>query len=343
NNMSNNIPEIYGNSRNLELIQNMRRYQRIPHACLFYGEPGSGRKTLAEYFAMTVLCTGNSENYGDAVPCGTCRNCRKILRKSHPDLILPEHSGKKQGFSVETVREVCQDALTAPNDGDLKIYLFTDCDNINIPAQNTLLKLTEEPPEHVILLFTAQAKSVFLETMLSRMMQIAVNPCSRKDCETALLSRGISPEDAVNAVRACGGNIGQALQWLADEDMQMLTRHVTDFTNAVFTRKHYEILKILHDYEKDRQKALEFLRLVSLQFRDAMLFKYCPDVYHNPNPDYEPMLAGCDRNSAKALSTILTASRAIQLQDAVRDACTAINANVSTKLALATFGGRLLF
>ncbi|MDE6088531.1 MAG: hypothetical protein K2G25_09120 [Oscillospiraceae bacterium] len=332
---NNNIPEIYGNSRNLELIRNMKQHERIPHACLFYGETGSGRKTLAQYFAMTALCTGNS------APCGICRNCRKILHRSHPDLIFPAHSGKKQGFSVETVRNVCQDALTAPNDGDLKIYLFTDCDNISIPAQNTLLKLTEEPPEHVILLFTAQVKSVFLETMLSRMMQIAVNPCSRKDCEAALLSRGISPTDTRNAVRACGGNIGQALQWLADEDMQALTRHVTDFTNAVFTRKHYEILRILHHYEKDRQKALKFLRLVSLQFRDAMIFKYYPNFNQNPNQDF--ILTGCDRDSARALSTILTTSRAIQLQDAVRDADTAIHANVSTKLALAAFGGRLLF
>ncbi|MDE5883493.1 MAG: hypothetical protein K2H29_00195 [Oscillospiraceae bacterium] len=331
----NTIPEIYGNSRNLTLIRAMRHNHRLPHACLFYGETGSGRKTLAEYFAMTALCTS------DHAPCSECRNCRKILHKSHPDLIFPEHSGKKQGFSVETVRNVCQDALTAPNDSDLKIYLFTDCDNISIPAQNTLLKLTEEPPEHVLLLFTAQTKSVFLETMLSRMMQIAVNPCSWKDCETALLSRGISPTDAGNAVHACGGNIGKALQWLADEDMQTLTRHVTDFTNAVFTRKHYEILRILHDYEKDRQKALEFLRLVSLQFRDAMIFKYYPNL--NQNPDQNSMLAGCDRDSARALSTIFTASRAIQLQDAVRDACTAIHANVSTKLALAAFGGRLLF
>lgn len=340
NSNNNQIPEIYGNSRNLDLIRNMRQHHRFPHACLFYGEKGSGRKTLAKYFAMTAFCTGNSENSDNPVPCGICRNCRKILHGCHPDLIFPEHSGKKQGFSVETVREVCQDALTAPNDGDLKIYLFTDCDNISIPAQNTLLKLTEEPPKHAILLFTAQQKSVFLETMLSRMMQIAVNPCTRRDCETALLSHGISPADAANAVRACGGNIGQALQWLTDEDMQTLTRHVTDFTNAVLTRKHYELLRILHHYEKDRQKAAEFLRLVSLQFRDALIFKYYPDADAQNYPA-DSMLAGCDPDSAKALSAILTASRAIQLQDAVRDACTAIDANVSTKLALAAFGGRL--
>lgn len=337
NNYNNNIPEIYGNSRNLELIRNLKLHHRFPHACLFYGQQGSGRKMLAQYFAMTALCTGDSEHPGTPVPCGVCRNCRKILRNTHPDLIFPEHSGKKQGFSVETVRNVCQDALIAPNDGDLKIYLFADCDQISIPAQNTLLKLTEEPPDHVILLFTAREKSVFLDTMLSRMIQIAVNPCTRQDCKTALLSRGISPADAENAVRACGGNIGQAIQWLEDEDMQKLTRDVTDFTNAVFTRKHYKMLRILHDYEKDRRKALDFLRLVSEQFRDAMMFKYIPAL------NQDAMLTGCDPDSARALSTILTANRAIQLQEAVRDACKALDANVSTKLALATFGGRLLY
>ncbi|MDE5753653.1 MAG: hypothetical protein K2H89_03805 [Oscillospiraceae bacterium] len=326
----NHTPKIYGNAENLRLIQNMKQHHRLPHACLFYGEKGSGRKTLAEYFAMTALCT--EEN----APCGECRNCRKILHKSHPDLIFPEHSGKKQGFSVETVRDVCQDALTAPNEADLKIYLFTDCDSISIPAQNTLLKLTEEPPEHVILVFTAEQKSAFLDTMLSRMIQIAVNPCTRQDCETALLAKGVSPEHAHNAVNACGGNIGLALQWLEDDTMQECTRQVIALTNAVFTRKHYQILSILHGYEKDRQKAMYFLKLVSLQFRDAMILKY-----QNPD-DPAPVLAGCDRDSAQALSSILTASRAIQLQDAVRDACLAMESNVSTKLALAALGGRLL-
>ncbi|MDE6658232.1 MAG: hypothetical protein K2J88_06595 [Oscillospiraceae bacterium] len=317
--------EIYGNAENIKLIKTMKKYQHFPHACLFYGEKGSGRKTLAKYFAMTALC------HEKHAPCGECRNCRKILHDTHPDFIFVEHSGKKQGFSVDTVKKICHDAIVAPNDDNLKIYLFTDCDSISIPAQNTLLKLTEEPPEHVILLFTAEQKTVFLDTMLSRMMQIAVNPCSQEDCKTALLAQGKNIPDTEKAVNACGGNIGKALDWLENEDMQELTKQVANFTNAIATRKYYEILKILYFYEKDRQQALEFLKLLNLQVRDALVIKYQSNF-----------LMGCDKTSAQALASVLTVSRAIELQNFIRNAYLAIDSNVSVKLALSAFGGNLL-
>ena len=318
---------IYGNDENLLLMQKMRQNAHIPHACLFYGEKGSGRKTLAEYFAMTVLCSGKN------APCGMCRNCQKILHGTHPDLIPVEHSGKKQGFSVDTVREICRDAIVAPNDSDRKIYLFADCDNIGIPTQNTLLKLTEEPPEHVLLLFTAVSKNAFLKTMLSRMMQIAVKPCTPEDCCTALIKQhDCSPEEAQKAVNSTGGrNIGLALRWLEDSAMQEMTRNASELTLAVAQRRQYEILRILSGYEKDRTQAEVFLKLLLLQFRDACTLKYTNDV-----------LTGCDRQSAELLSGMLTASRAEKLCRAVQSAYDASQASVSLKLVLSSLGGNLL-
>lgn len=315
---------IYGNESNLHLMQKMRRNKHLPHACLFYGEKGSGRKTLARYFAMTALCTG------DHVPCGTCRNCQKLLHDTHPDFLPVEHSGKKQGFSVETIREICRDAIVAPNDSDKKIYLFADCDTISIPAQNTLLKLTEEPPEHVILLFTAVSKNAFLETMLSRMMQIAVHPCTPEECRSALLQEhDCTIENASQAINATGGrNIGLALRWLEDSAMQEMTRQVSAFTMAVAQRNQYEILKILSRYEKDRIQAGEFLRLILMQFRDAYALKY----------GIQPLT---ESTSAEALSKVLTAGRALQLYEAVQEADEALQANVSIKLVLASLSGKL--
>lgn len=321
------IAKIYGNDCNLQFMQIMRKNQHIPHACLFYGEKGSGRKTLAEYFAMTVLCTGEN------APCGVCKNCQKILHNAHPDLIFVEHSGKKQGFSVDTVREICRDAIVAPNDSDKKIYLFADCDNIGIPAQNTLLKLTEEPPEHVLLLFTSVSKNAFLETMLSRMIQIAVRPCTPEECRNALTEQHeCSPADADRAVKATSGrNIGLALQFLEDSAMQEMTRHAGELTQAVAQRRQYEILRILSCYEKDRMQTAEFLRLLLAQFRDACVLKYGSST-----------LTGCDRTSAEMLSQCLTASRAVRLYEAVQSASEALQASVSTKLVLSAMGGKLL-
>jgi len=316
---------IYGNQKNMNLIRVMKKNQHLPHACLFTGEKGSGRKTLANYFAMTALC--NEEN----APCGTCRSCRKILNGVHPDLIPVEHSGKKMGFSIDTVREVCKDAVIAPNDGNKKIYLFSDADAIGIPAQNALLKLTEEPPEHVILLFTCENQHTFLTTMLSRMMLFSVCPCTPGETYQSLLEHGCSPADAQRASQVYRTNIGLALAWLEDPKMQEMTSHASSLTMAVAQRKPYEILRILSLYEKDRLRAAAFLKLMREQFRDALIIKYQADA-----------LTGCDRLSAQALSAVLTINRAEQLCQELQSAYEALNANVSVKLVLAALGGNLL-
>lgn len=322
---------IYGNEPVLSLIRTLAERGRIPHASLLYGERGMGRKTIARYFAMTALCTG------EHAPCGACPSCRKIAQDTdtihpHPDFIWVEHSGKKQGFSVETVRGICKDAIVAPNDGERKVYLFADCDSMDIRAQNTLLKLTEEPPPHVLLLFTAEHRNAFLETMLSRMMPIAVRPCTPEECRTALTAdHGIAPADAERAVTACGGNIGMALAWLGSEDMQAMTTSVAEATDAIADRRLYDLLCVLSRYEKDRIRAADLLRMLDLQVRDAALMRY---GLTKP--------AGCDRRSAEHLSAGLSAGRSRQMHDALQNAYEALQANVSTKLVLAALGGSLL-
>lgn len=322
---------VYGNDPVLRLIRTMAERDRLPHASLIYGEKGMGRKTLARYFAMTALCTG------EHAPCGVCTSCRKIQQDTdvihpHPDMIWVEHSGKKNGFSVETVRSVCKDAIVAPNDGERKVYLFADCDSMDIRAQNTLLKLTEEPPPHVLLLFTAAHKQVFLETMLSRMMLLAVRPCTPAECREALTgTHGVAPGEADRAVEACGGNIGMALAWLHSADMQEMTRQAAAVTQAIAARRQYELLRLLAQYDKDRQKAAELVKMLDLQVRDAVMIKYG-----------QAALTGCDRQSAEGLAAQLTFSRFQQMHDCLQSAYEALQANVSTKLVLAALGGGLL-
>ena len=326
------IPPIYGNDAVLDLIRTMRRRERLPHASLLFGDKGMGRKTIARYFAMTALCTGN------AAPCGECPSCRKLLQDDmqtihpHPDVIWVEHSGKKQGFSVETVRAVCKDAIVAPNDGARKVYLFADCDNMDIRAQNTLLKLTEEPPPHVLLLFTAEHRNAFLVTMLSRMMPLAVRPCTPEECREALVSQhDVTPDDAERAVRACGGNIGKALEWLGNPAMQELTRQAAALTEAIAARRQYEILHILAQYESDRTAAMALLRLLDAQVRDALVSRFSTAC-----------MTGCDPASAQKLGVRLTASHTRRMHDAIQNAYDALQASVSVKLALAALGGSLL-
>ena len=134
-----------------------------------------------------------------------------------------------------------------------------------------------------------------------------------------------------NLVIIGAGNIGQALAWLEDSDMQALTRCAAQITGALAQKDAYSVLRLLAGYEKDRQSALTLLELLDLQLRDALAMQY------GQNDS-----AGCDRRSAEGLSRGLSVSRAARMHEAIRDAWEALDANVSTRIVLAALGGELV-
>ena len=116
------MERFYGNAQVQETLHQMLKRDRAAHGFLFYGEAGLGKKTLAKRFLAELLCTGAEK------PCGVCKSCRMLADGVHPDVRFVEHSGKRGGFSVDTVREVCMDLASPPNEGDAKCYVFGDCD-----------------------------------------------------------------------------------------------------------------------------------------------------------------------------------------------------------------------
>jgi len=141
---------------------------RTLHAVCFVGDDTG---SLAEEAAITFLC----ERKGNA-PCGLCQSCKKARDKLHPDIIRVRETAKEQKYTVGGLRDIVMSAVLRPNDGDLKVYIFTDADTMRPDSQNTLLKFTEEPPEFVRIIFTAKSADGFLETIKSRFVFINALP-----------------------------------------------------------------------------------------------------------------------------------------------------------------------
>ena len=80
---------LYGKDGAVSLIESMIKRDRLPHAFIFFGESGVGKKTLARYIAAQILC-----EEGTGVPCGKCLACRKIEKDIHPDFIRITPGGK---------------------------------------------------------------------------------------------------------------------------------------------------------------------------------------------------------------------------------------------------------
>jgi DNA polymerase-3 subunit delta' len=313
------MPAVAGNAQLRADLQIMRRQNHLPHALLLHGERGCGKKTLAKWFSMLVLC-----EHPDDAPCGKCKNCQLVLNDAHPDVMTAEHSGKKMGYSVETVREIRKEASILPNNGDMRIFLFTDADGMSVQAQNALLKSVEEPPAHACFVFTAETIGVLLPTLLSRMTAKAVFPVTESECIEALTRLSYPAEDIQAAVSRFGGNIGKCIAYLSDEMQRTAAETAAGLTAALAQMNEYRILQLLTAAAADKDLLRRTLELLDMQIRDAAVFSLEGNLKR----------LGCDRAAAEALSQRLSPRRAMRLHGAITEAFGDLEGNVSAALTV---------
>lgn len=304
----------------------MRQNGRLPHALLLYGDLGIGKKHAAREIAKAILC----HDKNSALACGNCTSCRLFEAKSHPDAIEAEHSGKRMGISVATARKICADASVAPNSSDNKVYLLLDADAMETTAQNALLKIIEEPPANVYFIITAQSKTVFLPTILSRVVSIGVSECSKEECINALKAKGIDEQSAELAYRTYGGNIGKCISGLSDEKQIKTVSAVRSLVDCIANRCEYDFLKICHSFESDSEMCRLVLLMLCAVFRDAAVMRICDG---NSSSVY--------REGAQKLSEFLSYTRANELYTAVNSAYSDIKGNVSPKLVMCALSAKI--
>lgn len=135
------------------------------HATILTGAPDD-RKAKAIQMAQTLVCTGESK------PCGLCRDCRKVAEGIHPDVIAVEQFMEEKDIGgvikIDAVRELRGDAFIRPNEAARKVYVIDNAQNLNVNAQNALLKLLEEGPDYAAFLLLCDSAGELLETIRSR-------------------------------------------------------------------------------------------------------------------------------------------------------------------------------
>lgn len=311
------LPVLYGKQRWQETLSRMVSGGRLAQGFLFYGDAGLGRKTLAHWFAALLLC----EQPQNGQPCSHCKACRTMAKDCHPDFIEVEHSGKLGGFSVETVRQICSSVSIPPNNGGRKVYLFADCDPMDVRSQNLLLKILEEPPSYAYFLFTASAKDTLLGTIRSRILSFGLLPCETADCQQALADMGLPDADC----QRFPGNIGQCLTYAQDAAMQTAVQRAVACVQAMQQRDEYTFLQLVAQIGKDRKQAEQLLHLLKDIIRDGMVLHCAP----------EQPCCSCAPELAAALARQISLRRGQQQYAAIRTAEQALHANVNVQLLLA--------
>ncbi|HET6442209.1 MAG TPA: DNA polymerase III subunit gamma/tau [Phycisphaerae bacterium] len=134
---------------------------RVAHAYLFCGTRGVGKTTMARILAEALNC----EKGPTAEPCGTCDICQAIHRGEDVDVLEIDGASNTGVDDVRTLRE---NAYYRPARARYKIYYIDEVHMLSRNAFNALLKVLEEPPEHVLFLFSTTEPERLPATILSR-------------------------------------------------------------------------------------------------------------------------------------------------------------------------------
>lgn len=177
--------DIIGHERPLKILRGCIRKGKIPHAFLFSGEEGIGKKLVAINFAKVLNCTGSRNDLFNAISaengftedcCDACSSCIKADKMIHPDIIsvVPEGDGRQ--IVVSSVRSLQEALAYRPFEGIWKIALIDDAESLNPSAANAFLETLEEPPAHSIIILISSRPDMLLTTIRSRCHRIHFSP-----------------------------------------------------------------------------------------------------------------------------------------------------------------------
>jgi DNA polymerase-3 subunit delta' len=191
-----------GNPHVTRALERMIAQERIPQTLLFAGPEGTGKATLARRFAAQLLGDPAKIEQDDLslphnleIVAGRerwpadKRNQDPLLFSTHPDFVTFAPDGPLRQMSIEKMRLLKERAPFKPLRGNRRVFLIDHIDRAGEQAANSLLKTLEEPPDHLILLLTAENAYDLLPTIRSRAVPFWFSPLPNEEMQAFVAAR----------------------------------------------------------------------------------------------------------------------------------------------------------
>lgn len=155
--------------KNSQMLECLLESGKIPHALLFAGPKGAGKKHAALQFASSLLQSQKKVDH-------------------HPDVhhFVPE--GKTGMHPITSIRKLIHDAYLAPFEAAWKIFILQDAEKMLPTSSNALLKILEEPPSQTLILLLTEYPDRLLPTILSRCQMVTFIPGNEKNIDAQMLA-----------------------------------------------------------------------------------------------------------------------------------------------------------
>ncbi|MET9126100.1 DNA polymerase III subunit gamma and tau [Streptomyces sp. NPDC004528] len=204
--------EVIGQEHVTDPLQQALRNNRVNHAYLFSGPRGCGKTTSARILARCLNC----EKGPTPTPCGECQSCRDLARGGPGSIDVIEIDAASHG-GVDDARDLREKAFFGPASSRYKIYIIDEAHMVTSAGFNALLKVVEEPPEHLKFIFATTEPEKVIGTIRSRTHHYPfrlVPPGTLREYLGEVCGReGIPVEDGVLplVVRAGAGSVRDSM------------------------------------------------------------------------------------------------------------------------------------
>jgi DNA polymerase-3 subunit delta' len=257
---------VVGHPEGLAFLRAALAAGKLPHALLFSGPAGVGKRLAALETAKALLC-----GRGKGEACDACDACSRADRGLHPDLALIAPN-EKQNVTIGDVRQLIAGVQLKPLEGPVRAALIDGADRMNEEAQNALLKTLEEPPHGAHILLIAAGEAGLLPTVLSRCQRVRFGPLSAGETREALGRAGVAAEEAELLAALAHGSPGRALEL---RDLEARGR--VEAVAALLGRARTGEIAPLPDWSKiERREAFFDIDVLGELLRDLLVLKTAP-------------------------------------------------------------------
>src|SRR5918999_107507 len=278
------------------VVRTLRRaieMDRVSHAYLFSGPRGTGKTSTAKVLAMGLNC----EKGPTPEPDGTCQSCRAIVSNSSMDVLEMDAASNR---GIDEIRDLRDKVNLAPVAGRMKVYIIDEVHMLTAEAFNALLKMLEEPPEHVIFVLATTEKHKVLPTIISRCQSFdfrrpGVETLKEKLAEIAE-AEGIEVEpEALTVIAREGRGSFRDAEGLLDQLSSFAEGPITvamvrvllgsvgsealrETTAALQERRAADALRVVDRLSNEGRDLGQFLGELISYLRNLMLLPYAPEV-----------------------------------------------------------------
>jgi len=169
-----------------------KQREQMPHALLFSGSQGIGKRQFAKLFAHALLCSTPASS-GEV--CGQCKSCRLTQADTHPDLLWIEPEEAGQMIKIDQIRALVHSANETALMSGYRVIIINPANAMNMASANALLKTLEEPTDKTVIILISAQSTRLPATITSRCQRINF-PKPATDVALAWLEQSVPAQDA---------------------------------------------------------------------------------------------------------------------------------------------------